>query len=78
MDSNPASTSTSKWIVHMDDCPTRRSLNVDLDVYPPPDGYWSLFAKNQKTRLAVVSYFIKWLCVDVVKMPVRQVDLSLP
>ena len=25
---------TSKWIVHMNDCPTRRSLNVDLDVHP--------------------------------------------
>ena len=28
----------------MDDCPTKRSLNVDLDVHPAPDGFWSLYA----------------------------------
>ena len=27
----------------MEDCPTKRSLNVDLDVHPAPDGFWSLY-----------------------------------
>ena len=32
----------------MDDCPTRRLLNVDLDVHQGPDGYWSLYVIGQK------------------------------
>ena len=33
----------SKWHVHMDFCPTRHSLNFDLDVHLAPDGYWILY-----------------------------------
>ena len=35
----------------MDNCPMRRSLNVDLDVHPAPDGYWSLYEFLQKLFL---------------------------
>ena len=27
----------------MDECPTRHSLKVDMDVHPAPDDYWSLY-----------------------------------
>ena len=49
---------TSKWIVHMADCPTRHSLNIDLDVHPAPDGPWSLYARwwEYLSSLQMVSY----------------------
>ena len=52
MDSNPAQRSANvKMYGHMDDCPTRRSLNViDFNVHPAPDGYWNLYGPNRRRK----------------------------
>ena len=31
----------------MDNCPTRQSLNVGLDVHPAPDGFLSLYVEKE-------------------------------